>query len=91
MATKHLIFKVTGKVQGVFFRKSTEEKARELGLKGSAENLDDGSVRVHAQGDSAKLDKLEDWLREGPPQARVDHLYREERSLSDFDGFQIIR
>lgn len=91
MAIKHLSFRVTGRVQGVFFRKSTQEKAEELTLSGNVKNLDDGSVSVHAEGEMEKLQTLEDWLSVGPPQARVDHLYKEEKALEHFEDFQVIR
>ena len=67
-------FLVTGKVQGVFFRQSTRLEARRLGLRGSARNLRDGSVEVWAQGSSAALDALHQWLKHGPPHARVDSV-----------------
>ena len=69
-------FRVTGKVQGVFFRASTRTEALRLGLRGHARNLDDGSVEVLAVGDAAAIDDLAAWLRAGPPRARVDELER---------------
>jgi acylphosphatase len=63
---------VRGRVQGVWFRASTAERAVALGLRGSAENRPDGSVLVLAAGDAAALERLVDWLRRGPPLARVD-------------------
>jgi acylphosphatase len=67
---------VDGRVQGVFFRASTQREARALGLAGHALNLPDGRVEVIARGASTALDALEHWLRQGPPAARVDHLTR---------------
>ncbi|HZX79075.1 acylphosphatase [Lysobacter sp.] len=69
-------FVVSGKVQGVFFRASTREQALELDLRGYAKNLPDGRVEVLAAGSDAALDALAAWLRQGPPQARVDDLER---------------
>ena len=63
---------VRGRVQGVWFRASTAERAVVLGLRGSAENLRDGSVLVLAAGDAAALERLVEWLHRGPPLARVD-------------------
>ena len=63
---------VRGRVQGVWFRASTAERAVALGLRGSAENRPDGSVLVLAAGDAAALERLVEWLRRGPPLARVD-------------------
>lgn len=65
---------VRGRVQGVWFRASTAERATALGLRGRAENRPDGSVLVVAAGALAALDCLVEWLRRGPPMARVDTL-----------------
>jgi acylphosphatase len=62
---------VRGRVQGVWFRASTAERAAALGLVGRAENRPDGSVLVHAAGSPAALDRLVEWLHQGPPMARV--------------------
>lgn len=69
-------FLVSGRVQGVFFRASTREQAMALGLRGHARNLDDGRVEVLAVGDDAAIDSLADWLRHGPPSARVERVER---------------
>lgn len=63
---------VRGRVQGVWFRASTAERATALGLRGRAENCPDGSVQVHAAGALAALEALIAWLHVGPPMARVD-------------------
>lgn len=64
-------FRVTGRVQGVFFRDSTREVAQNLKLTGYARNMPDGSVEVLACGGRDALDRFEGWLHSGPPQARV--------------------
>lgn len=69
-------FLVSGKVQGVWFRASARDQAVPLGLRGYAKNLPDGRVEVLAVGDAAAIDELAAWLRQGPPQARVDELER---------------
>ena len=74
-------FIVSGKVQGVFFRASTQAQAKQLGLTGYAMNRADSCVDVVACGDSAKLQQLYEWLQQGPPQARVDRV--EEQPCSD--------
>ncbi|HEY3646021.1 MAG TPA: acylphosphatase [Gammaproteobacteria bacterium] len=63
---------VSGKVQGVFYRASTAERARALGLTGYAKNLADGRVEVLACGDEEKVEELIDWLWQGPPAAKVE-------------------
>lgn len=62
---------VAGRVQGVFFRASTREQARALGLTGYARNLPDGRVEVLACGEAQALQVLRDWLAVGPPAAVV--------------------
>jgi acylphosphatase len=67
-------FFVSGRVQGVFFRASTRTQAERLGLRGHALNLPDGRVEVLAVGTPAAVAELADWLRQGPPAARVDAI-----------------
>lgn len=62
---------VSGQVQGVFFRASTRDEARRLGLTGWVRNLPDGRVEVLACGERPALDTLVEWLHEGPPHANV--------------------
>jgi acylphosphatase len=64
-------YRVTGRVQGVFFRASTARVAEGLGLRGLARNLADGSVEVLAVGPLPALDELGRFLAQGPPRARV--------------------
>lgn len=82
-------FIVSGKVQGVFFRASTREQARKLGLSGHAINLDDGCVEVVAQGDAEAIEALAAWLRQGPPSARVDAVERSGCEGDGVSGFSI--
>jgi len=84
-------FYVSGRVQGVFFRVSTRDQARALGLAGEVSNLADGRVAVTACGSQAALDSLHRWLREGPPQAAVSDVECEECSHDDdFSHFEIV-
>lgn len=81
-------FYVAGKVQGVWFRASTREQAVALQLRGYANNLRDGRVEVLAVGDEAAVERLAQWLRQGPPNARVERLEREAaREDEAGDGF----
>ena len=79
-------FRVTGKVQGVFFRASTRTEAQRLGLRGHARNLPDGSVEVLAVGDGNAIDALARWLQHGPPHARVDEVVRGEAAATEAGG-----
>jgi acylphosphatase len=67
-------FRVTGRVQGVFFRDSTRQVAQSLKLTGYARNVDDGSVEVLACGARESLYRLHQWLQSGPPSARVEDV-----------------
>jgi acylphosphatase len=62
---------VSGRVQGVFYRASARHKATELGISGYARNLPDGRVEVLMAGTPASIQAMTDWLRLGPPAARV--------------------
>ena len=75
--------RVTGRVQGVFFRASAQRKARSLGIVGHARNLVDGSVEVLAIGPASALSELRAWLGTGPPQARVTAVDCEPEPLPD--------
>lgn len=65
---------VYGHVQGVFFRTFVSRHARELGLTGYARNLPGGEVEVHAEGEKGKLAELVEYLKLGPPAARVEKV-----------------
>jgi acylphosphatase len=80
-------FMVSGRVQGVFFRASTREQAVGMGLAGHAKNRADGSVEVMASGSIDALDALEHWLWQGPPEARVDAVVREDLPAQELRGF----
>lgn len=80
-------FLVSGQVQGVFFRASTEAAARGLGLTGWVRNLRDGRVELVACGETASLEELERWLWQGPPRARVTRVEAGEAPAQSFDGF----
>jgi acylphosphatase len=64
-------FRVDGKVQGVWFRRSTVQKAKELGLTGFVQNEPGGSVYVEAEGEKSKLMALVSWCLDGPDDAGV--------------------
>ena len=62
---------VSGKVQGVFFRHSTREKATSLGVTGFVMNQPDDTVFIIATGTREKLEEMVAWCRLGPPKAIV--------------------
>jgi acylphosphatase len=65
---------VTGRVQGVFFRKTTVQEAERLGLTGWVKNRPDGAVELEAEGPDEALDAFLAFCRRGPEHARVDEL-----------------
>lgn len=65
---------VSGRVQGVWFRETTRQKAQALELRGSAVNLPNGDVEVLACGTDQALRKLQDWLWQGSSMSRVDSV-----------------
>ena len=91
MSTKHLSIRVTGKVQGVFFRASTREEAQRLGLCGWVRNETDGSVRIEAEGDEESLEQLVARCQHGPDQARVADVVVEEGELEGYSDFEVRR
>lgn len=80
---------VSGRVQGVFYRQTTKDKARSLGLVGWVRNQEDGSVALEASGPRERVMQLIDWCRKGPPAARVDNIQVEwleqNSSAANFD------
>jgi len=67
-------FVILGRVQGVWYRASTQERAVGLGLRGWVRNLPDGRVEVLAQGPADRIQALIDWCYQGPPLARVERI-----------------
>ena len=65
---------VSGRVQGVFFRQSTQLQAQNLGVKGWARNLSDGRVEAVFEGDKSAVQKLIDYCRHGPTVAKVENI-----------------
>jgi acylphosphatase len=82
---------ISGKVQGVFYRQSTREKAMAIGINGQVRNLPDGRVQVIATGTKEQLDQLLEWCRQGPPKARVTGVETSEMPLQSYDQFRVDR
>ncbi|MBD3894329.1 acylphosphatase [Halomonas sp. ML-15] len=78
---------VTGKVQGVWYRRSTQEQALRHGVTGYAKNLPDGRVEVLLCGESGAVNTVIEWLWKGPPGARVTHVELEGVEYRDRDAF----
>jgi acylphosphatase len=84
-------FLVTGRVQGVFYRASTQDTAHRLGLTGWVRNLENGSVELLACGEDEKLQELERWLWQGPPHAQVTQVVVQGCVIQSFVGFSVRR
>ena len=93
MACKHLNIKVTGKVQGVWFRKYTKDQADALQLNGTVQNMPDGSVYIEVESnDETRLNKFLQWLQTGSPLSRVDNIATDQSDkCTGFKSFEIIR
>ncbi|PSR03781.1 MAG: acylphosphatase [Bacteroidetes bacterium SW_11_45_7] len=89
MDQQHWIIRVEGKVQGVFFRAETRNKAEQLGLKGYVKNERDGSVLIEAEGREDELKQLKKWCREGPPAARVNNVSARKADLENYKRFDV--
>ncbi len=86
----HYNIRVTGRVQGVFFRVSTQQEARNLGLTGFVRNEPDGSVYLEVEGDREKIDRLLQWIKAGgPPRGKVNRVEITEGAGQGFADFLI--
>jgi acylphosphatase len=79
---------VTGLVQGVFFRESTRQAVQGLEITGWVRNLPDGRVEAVFQGKNEACEKALEYVKTGPPAARVNHVETQweddEEQLTDF-------
>lgn len=92
MAERKALARVTGRVQGVWFRAWTKGEAEKRGLSGWVRNEPDGSVTVFAAGKAEAVEDLLVALWQGPPAARVDSVAVEHSDgggESDTSGFTI--
>jgi acylphosphatase len=88
---KRISIIVSGKVQGVFYRASTEKEAKKTGLTGFVRNEANGNVYIEAQGTQEQLDEFVKWCKRGPERARVDEIITVDIPLVEETGFRIIR
>lgn len=87
---KQALIKVTGRVQGVFYRAHAQDKAIELKLTGYAKNMPDGSVEMLIQGYEDNIKKLIDWCHDGSPSATVNMVKVEWGEIAHpFQDFKI--
>jgi acylphosphatase len=90
MAIKRIHVRVSGRVQGVFFRACTREEAQNLGLCGWVRNMPDGSVEAEMQGDELALERMVAWLQRGSPLSLVHDVVVTPRDVTErAHGFDI--
>ena len=84
---------ISGDVQGVFFRISSQDKANELKLTGWVKNIFNNAVEIIAEGERDELSKFAGWLQMGPPNATVDKLSIEwsKQLNKKYKSFEIIK
>ena len=87
MIARHL--RITGRVQGVFFRAWTRDKAQSLHVNGWVRNCSDGSVEAQLEGDEEAVAELIDLMREGPPGAGVESVEVDEDDAEGWGSFDV--
>jgi acylphosphatase len=89
MKSRSHIF-VSGKVQGVFFRENTREKAAEFGLNGFIRNLQNGKVEAIFEGEKEKIEKIIQWIKKGPETTQVENIeINWQNYKGEFKNFEI--
>lgn len=87
---KHLNIIVEGKVQGVFYRDSTRQKAKSFGIKGFVRNEPDGTVYIEAEGEAKKLKALIQWCKTGSPKSHVSDVSFTEGNVQGYTDFKVV-
>ena len=81
---------ISGRVQGVWFRVSTKQKAEQLGLTGWVRNTHDGKVEAVFEGEENLVKKMIEWCRQGPPLSKVDNVeIKNQNPTNGFEEFSI--
>jgi len=93
MNQKAVELRITGRVQGVWYRAWTRETAAAKGLKGWVRNCPDGAVAALLAGPAGAVDAMIALCRDGPPHARVDHIDIRELAAPppELTGFAVLR
>jgi len=79
----------SGRVQGVYYRASTREAARDRGVDGWVCNLDDGRVEAVFEGPEAAVEGMVEWCHEGSSRARVEDVEVAYEDPEGLDGFEV--
>jgi len=83
MLRAHLL--IEGRVQGVFFRQETAERAMSLNVSGWVKNLPDGRVEALFEGEERAVEELIDWCHMGPPSALVRRVHVEREKIEKLE------
>ncbi len=86
---RHLKIRVTGKVQGVFFRVNAQRKAQELGLNGYIRNRRNGQVQIDVEGPETTLEKFVKWCWKGSDMSFVKNVQVQESEMQGYNGFSV--
>ena len=87
MTRKRVI--VSGRVQGVFFRDTTRQRAEAVGVAGWVRNTPDGTVEAVFEGDPGAVDELVEFCRRGPGRSEVAGIEVEEEQPEALSGFKV--
>jgi acylphosphatase len=85
---QHLKIRVTGKVQGVYFRDTARKEAENLGITGFARNEPDGTVFIEAEGSDEAVKKFLDWCHKGSREAMVEEVIHTKHEPVGHRGFE---
>jgi acylphosphatase len=88
---KAIKIEVYGRVQGVYFRANTLNKAKEFSIVGNVKNTPNGQVLILAEGEEKDLEKFIDWCKKGPMLAHVTKVEVSECELTGFTSFEILK
>ena len=81
---------ISGRVQGVWFRANTKQRAEQLGINGWVKNTADGKVVALFKGDEKHVQEMIEWCHHGPPLAKVENVeVKKQPASSDFDQFSV--
>lgn len=87
---KTIRIKITGLVQGVFFRKYIKEEAVRLDVKGHVRNLESGEVEVVAEGSPESIETIILCCKKGAPHSEVKKIDIQEMNHIGFDDFRVL-
>jgi len=87
---KTVRMKISGLVQGVFFRKYIADEAKKIGIKGHVRNLENGDVEVVAEGSPEEVDSMIASCKKGAPHSNVKNVDIQELNHIGFDDFKVL-